>query len=371
MVSQNLSKNNVIKIISGSKGKYPIKLGIIPNKLAVTIHLHYVTIAGKSVHCWSYVSDGLISLKQKELVFTLCGEEDQDTSRFPTQPLQFFLLVYKYASQSKQFHAGDITKLGEKGLFGFAAMGYVFPLVSIPNAPFTRPTLSCILLTKEELLAAQAYGLTRVVAQMGYAQNRYPCLPCNDRQRKSLALQSLLHKSALKNIPRGMVKHASVFMADGDQVVLNLPPAVRPQLVAVLKKQHGNGAVSLLLQLSEKHEGCLVWLPDKDATEMNIKPNAAGDSIAGCFLILAPGQPHNSASIAEDGFSMQFTAEAWQQFTNAILGTQNLQIPGEAGGMNFSLVWGDYSAGNPALQDGGNALAEGNFVSRLLSRWKK
>jgi hypothetical protein len=195
-----MNKNNVIKIISGSKGQFPIKLGIVPNRLAVSIYLHYVPVGGKTVPCWSYVSDGFLSLKQKEIVFTLQSQEGEDTTKFPSQPLQLFLLLYKYATQ-KSIHAGDVIKLGEKGLFGFPALACTFPLVEIPNAPFTRPTLSAILLTKDEFLAAHTYGLTRVISRLGFEQKRYPCLAANARGRKSINWQPIVQKSQLKNIP--------------------------------------------------------------------------------------------------------------------------------------------------------------------------
>jgi hypothetical protein len=364
-----MNKNNVIKIISGSKGHYPIKLGIIPNRLAVSIYLHAVAVNGKSIPCWSYVSDGFLSLKQKEIVFTLQSQEGEDTAKFPTQPLQLFLLLYKYATQ-KPINAGEVIKLGEKGLFGFPALACTFPLVEIPNAPFSRPTLSTILLTKDEFLTAHTYGLTRVISRLGFEQKRYPCLAANVRGRKSINWQPMIQKSQLKNIPRTSIKQGSVYMFGGDQVVLNFPASVRVGLANGLKKHPANKSLCLLMQLQPKHEGCLVWFAENDSTEMHMKPNASGESIAGSFILLEPGQTKDGASIYEDGFVMDFTPENWQQFIGAVAAGQFLQINGTEGGMEFILTWGD----QPLFtgQESSNEQASsGNLFKKLLKKFKK
>ena len=360
--------NNVIKIISGSKGQYPIKLGIIPQKLAVSIYLHYVPVGSKTIPTWSYVSDGFISLKQKEIVFTLQSQEGEDTTKFPTQPLQLFLLLYKYAMQ-KAINAGDVIKLGEKGLFGFPAIACTFPLVDIPNAPFTRPTLSALLLTKDEFLTAHSYGLSRVVSRLGFEQKRYPCQAANARGRTSIDWQPVVQKSQLKNIPRTPIKQASVYMFGGDQVVLNLPAATRTALANAFKKHPPNKSLCLLMQLQAKHEGCLVWLPESDSTEMHTKVNAAGESIAGCFILLEPGQTNDGAAILEDGFVMNFTPQNWQQFVAAIATGQFLQIQGSDGGMDFILTWGD----QPLFtgQESEDDESSGNFFKKLMKKFKK
>lgn len=366
---QNTQKNNVIKIISGSKGQFPIKLGIIPNKLAVSIYLHYITVGGKSLPCWSYVSDGFISLKQKEIAFTLQAQEGEDTSRFPTQPLQLFVWLFKYATQ-KSVQTGDVIKLGETGLFGFPALACLFPLVEIPGAPYTRPTLCAILLTKDEFLTAHSYGLTRVVSRLGFEQKRYPCLAANARGRKSIDWQPAMQKSQLKQVPRTPLRQASVYMFGGEQVVLNLPVAARTALANAFKKHPPNKSLCLLLQLQPQHEGCLVWFAETASTEMHMKTNASGESIAGSFILLEPGSGNDGASIVEDGFVMQFTPPQWQTFVNAISAGQFLQVQGTNGGMDFILTWGDQPLFT-GEESGNDDDSRGSIFKRWLKKFKK
>lgn len=371
-MAQIPAKNNVIKIISGSKGQYPIKLGIVPNQLAVTIYLHYTTIGGKSVPCWSYVSDGFLSLKQKEVVFTLKSREGEDTSKFPSQPLQLFLLLFKSAMQ-KKFDIGDIVTLGDKGLFGFSGLGFIYPLVQIPNAPFQRPTLTALLLSKPEFVTAQTFGLTRVISLLGFEHKRFPCIPFNDRERKSLSLKTVVQKTILKSRNRVALKRSSVSMVDGDHVVLNIPLPLRPLVITALKKHAGNAPLCLTLQLSPQHDGVLVWSPNQNSTEMHMKPGAMGEAIGGSFLCLEPGHPVDAANIVEDGFAMQFSPNSWQLFLNAIVNGQNLHLPGSEGGMDFSINWSDQlsiaqASANHELLDDDEA---GGFFARLVSRIKR
>lgn len=363
--------NNVIKIISGSKGHYPIKLGIIANKLAVSIYLHNMVVAGKSVPCWSYVSDGLISLKQKETIFTLQARDGEDTRQFPTQPLQLFVLIYKSAAQQKLVSAGDVLPLGEKGLYSFPAMALVPPVVDIPNVTFSRPMLSVILLTKEELVVAQSFGLTRVISRLGYEQKRFPCHGANARGRRSVNWQAVVQKSVIKNVPRTPVKQASVYLFGGDQVVLNLPAALRMAMGNAFKKHPPNKPISLLMALNPSHEGCLVWLADSGATEMHMKPAATGESIDGSFILLEPGQMNDGAAILEDGFSMQFTPPNWALFVNAIAAGQYCHISGNDGAMDFIVTWGDQPVLTGAESRDESHTGAGNIFKKLLSKFKK
>lgn len=368
---QTNNSNNVIKIISGSKGHYPIKLGIIPNKLAVSIYFHNIVISGKSVPCWSYVSDGLISLKQKEIIFTLQALAGEDTSKFPTQPLQIFVLIYKTAAQQKLSNAGDVIPLGEKGLYGFLTIALMPPLVEIPNINFNRPMLSAVLLTKDESLVAKSFGLTRVISRLGYEQKRFPCQGANARDRQPINWQIGVQKSVIKNLPRTPVKQASVYLSAGEHVVLSLPTLLHTAMASAFKKHPPNKPLCLLTQLSPSQEGCLVWLADSGATEMHMRPNASGDSIGGSFILLEPGQTKDGAAILEDGFSMQFSPDNWSLFIDAVANKQFFHIQGSGGDMDFILTWGDQPLITGSEMPIQSESGGGNFFKKFLGKFKK
>ena len=159
-------------------------------------------------------------------------------------------------------------------------------------------------------------------------------------------------------------------MFGGDQVVLNLPVAARTALANGLKKHPANKSLCLLLQLQHKHEGCLVWFPESNATEMHMKANASGESIAGSFILLEPASGSDGAAIVEDGFAMQFTPASWQQFVAAIAAGQFLQIQGSDGGMDFILTWGDQPLFT-GEESGDERTSSGNIFKKLLKKFKK
>ena len=327
---QPAPSSNVIKIISGSRGKFPIKLGLIPDQLAVTIYLHEETSVAGAIPCWSYHTEGLTRLQQKEILLTLRINANEDSNKFPTSPLQIFLLLYKLALQKKIVDMGDTLKLGAKGLFNFPGMGFTFPLSNPSSVPFKRPTLSAVLLTEEELTIAQACGFTRVLSRMGYEQSHYPCLPWNNRERQSLRLQPMTQHTVMKQAIRLPLKHSACYMESGETVVLNIPSTLRALLVKAIEKSSGK-PLCLLTQLLPGHDGCLAWLPHKEASQIVSAPDSAGEFIAGSFLLLTRGEKSDGAAMLEDGFSAILTAPSWQVLLAALRNGRDVLINGNGG----------------------------------------
>jgi hypothetical protein len=371
------SSTNVIKIISGSRGKFPIKLGLVPDQLAVTIYLHEETsIAGK-IFCWSYLSEGLIKLDQKEILLTLRINEDEDRNKFPTSPLQVFLLLYKLATQQKQVDIGGIFKLGARGLFGFPGAGLTFLLNNPTQSILKQPTLSCILLTEEELSVAHNINFTRVVGRMGYEQNHYPCLPWNNRQRQGLPLRAMLQESAVKNTARLSMKHTACYMEGGETVVLNIPAGLRNLLIKAIAKNTHTKPLCLLTQLLPGHDGCLAWLPHKNASQIVSAPDSTCEFIGGSFLLLTPGQSSDGATMLEDGYTVTLKDESWQLFLSSLANGRDLLINGTGGNMNFALVCSASKAqmekpfAHMQMHDEFEKENVGGFFNRFLQRLKK
>jgi hypothetical protein len=101
-----------------------------------------------------------------------------------------------------------------------------------------------------------------------------------------------------------------------------------------------------------------------------MKTNAAGESIAGSFILLEPGQTNDGASIYEDGYVMDFTPTHWQQFVDAVAAGQFLQIHGSDGGMDFILTWGDQPLFT-GEESGDERTSSGNIFKKLLKKFKK
>ena len=115
----------------------------------------------------------------------------------------------------------------------------------------------------------------------------------------------------------------------------------------------------------------MVWVAETGATEMHMKPNASGESIAGCFILFEPGQVKDGAGMLEDGFSMRFTPQNWALFVNAVATGQFLHLQGSDDGMDFILNWGDQPLISGERTESDSESTLGNIFKKLLGKFKK
>ena len=359
-----------IKILSGAIGDYPIQLELVPKRLVVSVYQQDLMGKGSRIPCWIFITQGMSTLKQKEFVLVLRLAQNEDGKTFPKAPLQLFMFLFKAVLQKKRFHIGDVTRLGEKGLMGFWGLGYTHELLNDRQLKLPKHYLTCMLLNKEELMAAQLFGLTRVLARMGYEINRFPVSPWNDRERKGVPMQGVIRNSEFKDIKTLPLKQCSVNLVGGDKVVLLLVPAMHSAIANFVKQQAAASQLAFTTQLLSYHEGALVWLPEKDLIEMNLHPDANGDLIAGSFITFARAE-QSGAKMMEDGFHLQLDQEGWQAVQNAILRKQNISIAAANGDMTFSLVWN--TTANPEIMSGlnvtGGADEGGEVVGGSGAGW--
>lgn len=348
-VPGNNSQTRAINIISGSIGNYPIKLELVPKRLVVSIYQHKLLGRGSHIPCWIFVTEGMRVFKQKELVLVIRIEDAEDFKKFPKPPIQLFMHLFKAVAQKKRFHIGGVTPLGEKGFMGFAGIGYTHELIPSKELQLPMPHLSCIFLTKEELMAARTLGLTRVLARMGFEQNRFPIYPWNEMKRSGLPMHAVIKQSEFKGVPIINVDYCSVNLVNGETVSLVLAPIAQAQLAKFIKDNNNPRQFGLITQLYSYHEGALAWLPLKEQVEMNLHPDSDGELIAGGFALFRRDE-HSGASMLEDGFSIKLDEEGWTSFRNALIGKQNLQIAAKGSDMGFQLIWN--MSRNPEMNSG-------------------
>ena len=361
------TKTQAINIISGGIGNYPIKLELVPKRLVVSIYQQELMGRGSRIPCWIFVTEGMQAFKQKEFVLVIRIEDPQDFKKFPKVPLQLFLHLFKAVAQKKRFHIGSVTPLGEKGLMGFAGLGYTHNLVNAKDIKLPASYLTCVFLTKEELLAAHSLGLTRVLARMGYESNRFPMNPWNDMKRTGMAMHAVIKSSQFKGIPSQVLEHCSVNLVNGDTVSLLLSPHAHAPLVQFLKAHPKDSRLGFTTQLFSYHEGALAWLPMKDTVEMNLHPDADGELIAGSFLIVARDE-QSGASMLEDGFLVKLSTDSWNSFRQAIATKQNIKVESSGSDMAFEVVWNlsRNTDTNSGLLNSGDAAVESETPSAGL-----
>ena len=348
----NKPQSRAINIVSGGIGNYPIKLELVTKRLFVLIYQQELLGRGSHIPCWIFVTEGMASLKQKEFVLAVRIENSEDYKKFPKPPIQLFMHLFKAVAQKKRFNIGSVIPLGEKGLMGYAGLGFTHELINNKDLNLPLYHLSCLFLTREELVAARTFGLSRVLARLGYEQNRFPVCGWNEMTRTGLPMKTVLQDSQVKQIASLTLEHSSVNMVNGEKIILILSPLIKPLLVKFLKEHERDNQFGFKTQLLPYHEGALTWLPSKDIVEMNIHPDSDGEVIAGSFIKFTRDE-QTGGSMLEDGFQINLDSDAWVAVRNAMNKMQNISISPSNNDMPFELNWN--TSRNTDVESGLNA----------------
>lgn len=343
------AQTRAINILSGGIGDYPIRLEIVPKRLVVSIYQQDLVGRGSHIPCWIFVTEGMAAVKQKEFVLAIRIESPEESKKFPKPPLQLFMHLYKAIAQKRRFHIGSVIPLGEKGFMGYAGMGCTHNLINSRDIKLPVSHLTCILLTKEELMTARSLGLTRVLARLGFEQNRFPLNAWNELRRNGIAMKAVMLESQYKRIASLPLEHSSVNLVNGEKVSLVLSPLIHPLIVKFLKEHPQDSKLGFITQMFLYHEGALSWLPAKDVVEMNLHPDSDGELIAGGFIILARDD-QSGATMLEDGFMVKLDADALKNIRNAIATKKNFLLEPSGADMAFEVIWN--VAGNTDFTSG-------------------
>ncbi len=151
----------------------------------VTIHLHEIFLGDRPRLCWTYLTDGLTELGQQEMALSLLLEDDDSETDFPQTPIRIFRLLADHAQQGKVVVAGQVTKLGKTGLFGYQVL-YYLPAIQFEQLPSLDDHLALILVHQQEYDFVRQYGLARLISRMAKLCSCLPYPTWNTRQRPSL-----------------------------------------------------------------------------------------------------------------------------------------------------------------------------------------
>jgi len=140
--------------------------------LRAHIYSHEVDTSSGTVSCWSYITDGLMSREQREIVFTLRCKPHERPDEFPRDPLYLFQSIYELAGEGRVVSVGGVTQFDGRNLFG-RHLAYIqaepFPNVAVP-----AHALAAILVTEDEVRAVQEFGILRPMSRLGFASRCRP-----------------------------------------------------------------------------------------------------------------------------------------------------------------------------------------------------
>jgi hypothetical protein len=340
----------------------------IPDRFAVRVYRHDLPLGRDPIPSWSYVTDGMRALNQKEIVLTLRRRPDEPPDAFPEDPVRLFESLFRQAEQGRRLDVGSHTVLTPDSRFlGLArATGLAYgPGMTLPGVNYPDRPLAAVLLVGDEVAAVKTVGTYRVLTLLGLAARYYPFPPWSDRDRAAVLTRDDVDTSRLSRATTVFLPGATLHLgldaekyapglakpvsgqtrvADGStkgRLVLRVAAARQADLARRLAQAPANAPVALLLGADPKANVRLLWRPGQEGAR-TLFPADDGDraDMTGGFLLVLPvSDAPQRARICEDGFALQVRPAVWARLRDALRGGRPFALPPADEGLDFEVQW--------------------------------
>jgi hypothetical protein len=337
-----MSKEENVLQLGQEQPAPPVRFEIVPDELYAIVNLHDMQQGANSFSCWSYVSEGLNKIGQKELAILIRQNSGEGMNEYPMDPLGLFLTVRQYAEQGSFVTEGDVTEFGESGFIDtkFRAMAYLRPL-GIAGMEEPNSVLSCVLLTEDELEIARRFGLTRLLGLLGYTFSHFPCPPWVDRDRKSCITDTMresMDKSILAKVPQFAIPGVRVRLA-GTTLSIKCPHGLEEGLNELLQQIPDEAPFLVSTELDPEANALLVWQATMENGPSAITPPGSdGSKVCGASVLFFPEQDESNAQVVEDSFLLSLATPDWLKMRKGLMTATDVQISTPAGG-TIAIEW--------------------------------
>jgi hypothetical protein len=305
----------------------------VARRLRVAVHNNeFATIIGP-VPCWTYVSDGLSRLGQREVALSIRRGADEAAPDFLKTPFEFYRFLHDNAEHRRFVDVGDITGLDPDapGLLGHASIrGVVYtPADALNDQPFPSPTIAAVPATGDELDVAKRFGIVRLAALLGDKYRRFPTAAWYERNRASVVVADDMQDSILTKVagfrapgvhvymrgievgrevlaPTGPLENAVATFAR-QEVVCELPTSLAQHVAQALGRSGGRSAIALLAGPDAEADACLCWRAGAMQPYAITAASGIGARVAGNHLLVVPWQETDTVRVVEDGFAVLIT----------------------------------------------------------------
>lgn len=324
---------------------------VVPGKLWVTVYAHEFPMDHGKMPLWTYVTEGLWPLHQKEIVFSVKRETNENEGDFPQDFFQLNALIYDFAAKGQFVDIQGSSRLGGKGLLGradFLCVAYNRPVI-LPGIQISQPHLAASVVTCDEMDVAEKFGFTRLYTRLGARALFFPTPFWTDRQRESVATKGELDSTALAKLARFHLPHASVrlerkggltanigknFFVPGDKVVLRLVARSAASLRRDLPAK--SDLITLMLEMDRSAGQAFVWFADQTSPAA-ITCSGKTDNVTANFLTLGKDDKEAFATLVEDGYVLTFLDDEWQRLRKAMLAGQTIVLPARGNRPEFRI----------------------------------
>lgn len=304
-------------------------------ELEVEILEHAVATAHGPRTGTSYLTSGLATFGQPELVFTWCGPRLLGTPSAAT--IAALRAVGRAAAQGLELRAGTAYYLGDGALLeGVGLSGLVFvPAQAMPGLTPRPGALHAVAVTGAEIDLIVKTTSHRVMSRLGQLYTRFPW-PVWSAPRRSVVRDG--ETTTIGALPRAVVPGFSVAL-DGTALSLRLPAASGAALAAAIQDPeavYSNG-VLVSSEPDPSSDAHLLWLPDQKETRAISAPRARGTRTAGAFLRISGGDAV-CGSVLEDGFTLSLDPESREAMAAALTAGRGWTGRAEAGEVQVAFV---------------------------------
>ncbi|MDC3985445.1 hypothetical protein [Polyangium jinanense] len=331
---------------SESAAQVLLREEVVPGKLSVTVYSHAISTPAGPLHFWTYVSEGLWPLGQREIRFSIKREPGDAEGTFDRQLFKLYGLIYELAEQGQLVDVHGRSQLDGPPLLGRDGFHCIIygPPQPLEGIAANVPYLSAVMVTCEEENVGGQAGYARILARLGAAAMAYPTPFWTDRKRPSVARPGEADQTMITKGPRTHVRGASVrmerkgglkngapaksFFLPGDRVVLRVLPRGLDNLKAAIAKGDKD-ALILMLEMDPSSNTGLFWYPGQTGISAITSPVGMNDRITANFLVLAGDKDASKAGVAEDGFFLMFPVATWKRIREALISGKEITIPGQ------------------------------------------
>ena len=318
-------------------GTFPVQVDLVPGELAAHVYFHEIGSSTGAIRCWSYITSGLLTHRQKELIFTLRCAPDEPATIFPDDPLHLFSFFHQLAQNGQLVDAGGVTQFGDQNFLG-RHLAYIHPQ-PLEGVPVPNRAIVAILVTEDEVSAVQEFGISRLMSRLGHAASHYPCPPWSDRSRPGLSFERARQESVLARVARFHAPGVRIVRED-QRVILRVGLEARQSLQKRLKQVPKNASVALLTEIDPTANACLYWEPDQPGGPAAITPPGSdGSRLCGCFALFVPAQKEDEVRLFEDGMSLLLTSRSWKAVQKALMKGRAHTLATSGDGSSFSVEW--------------------------------
>ncbi|PVF98578.1 hypothetical protein CPB86DRAFT_873256 [Serendipita vermifera] len=294
--------------------------------------------------CWTFVSQGLASHGQKEVVFTV----RKLSALYPQDPLRWYCLLLGHASHPKRPRIVDKYDIAELNFDYFLGHPNLRMILYIPQQallgltaaqearlPHTR--LHTVMLTADEFETYKEEGLLRILTNFARLTRHYPFPPWFDPSRQSLLRPSDFAGSIMKRLRAYSIPgiSATFDQKSGDITVTVSPRAYHNKSINVI--EHLDSVLRLQLEPNDHSPGCFVWHTGQQGVKAVGRHSgnvAQGKEdmvvndmkLSLCNIIFCPQQDKIDFLFAEDGYTVFLTNPAWFTIRSALINRAPVSI---------------------------------------------